>query len=57
MTPIATAELPTAARRPAYSVLDPAKLERTFALRMPEWRGQLELVMAEIAAADAALGR
>ena len=51
VTPIATAEFPTPARRPAYSVLDPARLERAFGLRMPAWRSQLELVMAELAAA------
>lgn len=47
VTPIATSEFPTPARRPAYSVLDTGKLERTWGLRMPEWRGQLELVMRE----------
>ncbi len=48
VVPIATADFPTPARRPAYSVLDPSRLERAFALRMPEWRAQLELVMAEL---------
>jgi dTDP-4-dehydrorhamnose reductase len=47
VTPIATSDFPTPARRPAYSVLDTAKLERTWGLRMPEWRGQLGLVMGE----------
>lgn len=47
---VATAEFPTAAVRPAYSVLDPSRIERAFALRMPEWRGQLELVMGELGA-------
>ena len=48
VVPIATADFPTPARRPAYSVLDPARLEGAFALRMPEWRGQLALVMDEV---------
>jgi len=51
VVPIATADFPTPARRPAYSVLDPSRLERTFALRMPGWREQLTLVMAELPAA------
>ncbi len=49
VTPIGTADYPTAARRPAYSVLDPTKLERTFGLRMPEWESQLELLMRSLA--------
>ena len=34
---ITTATYPTAARRPAYSVLDCAKLRRTFGLNLPTW--------------------
>jgi dTDP-4-dehydrorhamnose reductase len=49
VTAIATSDFPTPARRPAYSVLDPSRLERAFALRMPEWRSQLALVMGELA--------
>jgi dTDP-4-dehydrorhamnose reductase len=48
ITPIATAEYPTAARRPASSLLDVGKLERTFQLRMPEWSTQVPLVMDEL---------
>jgi dTDP-4-dehydrorhamnose reductase len=47
VAPITTEEYPAAARRPAYSVLDSAKLEQTFGLRMPHWHEQLELVMSE----------
>ena len=52
VVPIRTADFPTPARRPAYSVLDPARLEAAFALRMPEWREQLALVMGEVAIAS-----
>jgi dTDP-4-dehydrorhamnose reductase len=35
--PITTAEYPTPAKRPAYSVLDNSKLERVFGVRLPSW--------------------
>jgi dTDP-4-dehydrorhamnose reductase len=38
--PITTAEYPTPAKRPAYSVLDNSKLERVFGVRLPSWRDQ-----------------
>lgn len=41
LEPIATDEYPTAARRPAYSVLDSSKLCDTFGLVMPSWDTQL----------------
>jgi dTDP-4-dehydrorhamnose reductase len=50
VTAITTAEFPTPARRPAYSVLEPARLEGAFGVRMPEWREGLELVMGELSA-------
>ena len=48
VTAIATADFPTPARRPVYSVLDPSKLERAFGVRMPGWEDGLEMVMGEI---------
>ena len=48
IVPITTAEYPTPARRPASSVLDVGKVERTFGLRMPSWEAELERVMGEI---------
>ena len=39
--PIATAEYPTAARRPAYSVLSNEKLLRAFGVALPGWRSGL----------------
>ena len=43
--PIPTAEYPTAARRPAYSVLGCDKLERIFGLRLPHWDESLRQVL------------
>lgn len=43
--PITTAEYPTPAKRPAYSVLDNDKLVRTFGLMMPPWDVALELCL------------
>jgi dTDP-4-dehydrorhamnose reductase len=44
--PITTDEYPTPARRPAYSVLSNARLNRTFSLQLPDWRKQLHSVFA-----------
>jgi dTDP-4-dehydrorhamnose reductase len=44
---ITTEEYPTTASRPAYSLLDSAKLSNTFGLVLPDWEKSLELVMAE----------
>jgi dTDP-4-dehydrorhamnose reductase len=46
--PISTDEYPTAAMRPANSRLDCSRLETAFGVRLPHWRQQLELVMAEL---------
>jgi dTDP-4-dehydrorhamnose reductase len=42
---ITSAEYPTPTKRPAYSVMSCAKLERVFGLKLPEWRESLGLVM------------
>ncbi|QOY63984.1 dTDP-4-dehydrorhamnose reductase [Lysobacter sp. H21R4] len=39
--PISTAEFPTRAARPAYSVLDTARLAAQFELELPDWRSAL----------------
>jgi dTDP-4-dehydrorhamnose reductase len=44
--PIAASEYPTPARRPAYSVLSNARLNRTFSVQLPDWRKQLQSVFA-----------
>jgi dTDP-4-dehydrorhamnose reductase len=40
ITPITTAEYPTPAKRPAYSVLDNTKLRETFGITLPSWEAQ-----------------
>jgi dTDP-4-dehydrorhamnose reductase len=47
LTPIATADWPTPARRPADSRLDTAKLATTFGLRLPDWREALSPIVRE----------
>jgi dTDP-4-dehydrorhamnose reductase len=46
---IATADYPTPARRPAYSVLDVSRLETAFGLQLPDWRAGLDVVLDELA--------
>jgi dTDP-4-dehydrorhamnose reductase len=47
VTAITTAQYPTAARRPAYSVLSAAKFSRTFGFALPDWRVMLADCLAE----------
>ena len=42
---IKTQDYPTAARRPAYSVLDCQRLKREFAIQMPAWEDALALAL------------
>ena len=51
LEPIATAEYPTPARRPANAVLDCSKAKRTFAVELPPWNDGLSRML------DAHLGR
>ena len=51
LRPIATAEYPTPARRPANSRLDTAKLEAVFGVRLPPWRAGLARVIRALHAA------
>ena len=46
ITPIPSTLYPTPARRPAYSVLDCARLEARFGVRLASWERQLENVWA-----------
>ncbi|MDR3388738.1 MAG: dTDP-4-dehydrorhamnose reductase [Rudaea sp.] len=47
--PITTAEYPTRARRPAYSVLDTKRIRETFGLHLPPWEEGLDAVIGELA--------
>jgi len=49
VVPIATAQWPTRARRPAYSVLDCGRLQRTFGLQLPTWQAGLDAVLDRLA--------
>jgi dTDP-4-dehydrorhamnose reductase len=46
--PIPTAQYPTPARRPPYSVLSGAKIAAAAGLALPDWREQLGLVLAGV---------
>lgn len=51
VVPIATAEYPTPARRPGYSVLDTARLRVDFPVELPQWREGLAGVLDRLAMA------
>lgn len=53
VTRITAAEYPTPARRPAYSVLDTAKIRKTFGIAPPSWRDSLKRVVRELTGAAA----
>ena len=48
LRPIASAEYPSAALRPANSRLDCSRLQRDFGLSLPPWQTQVERLLAEI---------
>jgi dTDP-4-dehydrorhamnose reductase len=50
VTPIATSEYPTAARRPLNSVLDCARFAETFGISLPSWQDSIGQVVASILA-------
>jgi dTDP-4-dehydrorhamnose reductase len=55
VTPIATADYPTPARRPAASVLDCTHFDRTFALPRRPWTEQLDTVVQSLLGAHTPL--
>lgn len=46
--PIKTAEYPTPAKRPAYSVLDKTKIQQTFGLQLKDWKESLGTCIEKI---------
>ena len=48
LTAITTADYPTLAARPAYSVLDCSALQREFGIRLPDWREGLDRVLDDL---------
>lgn len=46
VTPITTADYPTRARRPAYSVLDNSRIQTEYGLFLPDWRTGLAHTLA-----------
>lgn len=46
--PISTAEYPTRAVRPKYSVLDTTKIQQTFGIKIPKWRDGLKRCIGEL---------
>ena len=52
ISPIATSEYPTAARRPAYSVLDRSRAQADFECPSQDWKEQLAEVIDELKATD-----
>ncbi|GHB98852.1 dTDP-4-dehydrorhamnose reductase [Thermomonas carbonis] len=53
VVPITTAEFPTPARRPAYSVLDTTRLRNDFGIIPPGWREGLRATLRELVDAKA----
>lgn len=47
LSPIATRDYPTPARRPSYSVLSNEKLARVFGVRLPHWEEALRQCLAQ----------
>jgi dTDP-4-dehydrorhamnose reductase len=46
--PIRTAEYPTKATRPAYSVMDKTKIKTTFGIEIPYWRDSLAVCIERL---------
>lgn len=49
LKPISTAEFPTAARRPRFSLLDTSDLEKIYGIHPPDWEESLRKCLEELA--------
>jgi dTDP-4-dehydrorhamnose reductase len=47
LEPTTTAQFPTPAKRPAYSVLDKSKISQVFGLMIPDWKESLKKVLGD----------
>jgi len=54
VTPCATSDFPTPARRPAYSVLDTSRMERLLGAPLPSWRDALTRFLDQLRAGETA---
>ena len=52
VSPLHTADYPTPARRPAYSVLDKTKIRKTFGITIPHWEESLRRCMQSLVLPD-----
>lgn len=48
INPVATSEYPTPAKRPAYSVLDKTKIQKTFGIQLKNWKDSLAVCIAKM---------
>ncbi len=48
INPVTTAEYPTKAKRPSFSLLDTNKIRKTFGINIPEWKESLERCMSKM---------
>jgi dTDP-4-dehydrorhamnose reductase len=48
VNPISTSQYPTPAKRPAYSVLDTRKIQKTFGVRVKNWKESLAVCLQKI---------
>jgi dTDP-4-dehydrorhamnose reductase len=48
VSPVTSAEYPTRAARPKYSVLDKTKIKEIFGIKIPDWKVSLEKVLEEL---------
>ena len=48
INPIPTSQFPTPAKRPAYSVLDTAKIQEVYDVECPQWKDSLKLLLSKL---------